>query len=175
MNGTFLRAICIFISGLVLVACGQNNDDLQRYIQQVKARPAEPIPAIPPVKTFSTYVYDGESGRDPFILAVSDTAESPRNNSGGPRPDDDRAREYLERFELDTLEMVGTLAMGGSEWALVSDPDGTVHRVSQDNYLGKNHGRVVNISPTEVELLELISDGTGGWLVREASIALDEE
>jgi Tfp pilus assembly protein PilP len=33
---------------------------------------------------------------------------------------------------------------------------------------------VVNIQTTKVVLSELISDGAGGWLVREASIALDE-
>ena len=42
------------------------------------------------------------------------------------------------------------------------------------DFIGKNHGQVVAINNTEIQLSELISDGAGGWLVREASIALGE-
>ena len=68
--------------------------------------------------------------------------------------------------------MVGTFAKEASEWALVKDPDGVVHRVAVGNYMGKNHGKVRGISNDEVQLSEFIADGAGGWLVREASIAL---
>jgi type IV pilus assembly protein PilP len=83
-----------------------------------------------------------------------------------------RPREYLERFELDTLTMVGTFYKEASEWALVQDPDGVVHRVAVGNYMGKNHGKVSEVSNDEVQLSEFIADGVGGWLVREASVAL---
>ena len=68
--------------------------------------------------------------------------------------------------------MVGTFEKESSEWALVQDPDGVVHRVSVGNYLGQNHGKVGSISNDEVYLSEFIADGVGGWLVREASISL---
>jgi Tfp pilus assembly protein PilP len=38
--------------------------------------------------------------------------------------------------------------------------------------MGKNHGKVSEISNDEVQLSEFIADGVGGWLVREASVAL---
>jgi type IV pilus assembly protein PilP len=69
--------------------------------------------------------------------------------------------------------MVGTFSKEASEWALIRDPDGVVHRVAVGNYIGKNHGKVNDISMDEVQLSEFIADGTGGWLVREASVALD--
>jgi type IV pilus assembly protein PilP len=68
--------------------------------------------------------------------------------------------------------MVGTFSKETSYWALIRDPDGVVHRVSVGNYIGKNHGKVSKISYGEVELSEFIADGTGGWLVRDASVAL---
>jgi type IV pilus assembly protein PilP len=40
------------------------------------------------------------------------------------------------------------------------------------NYIGKNHGKVNGISADELQLSEFIADGIGGWLVREASVAL---
>jgi type IV pilus assembly protein PilP len=160
----------------LLAACGGQQDDLNRYIAEVKARPATPIPPIPAVRTYTPYKYEGLMGRDPFRQSTSEGADqvAPGGPAKGPRPDLQRPREYLERFELDTLAMVGTFAKESSEWALIRDPDGVVHRVAVGNYLGKNHGKVSMISNDQVQLSEFIADGVGGWLVREASIALGD-
>ena len=159
---------------VLLGACSGNQDDLNRYIAEVKARPATPIPPIPPVRTYTPYTYEGLMGRDPFRQSTSEGAEQVASNGpgSGPRPDLQRPKEYLERFELDTLVMVGTFSKASSEWALIQDPDGVVHRVAVGNYLGKNYGKVSAISDDEVQLSEFIADGAGGWLVREASMAL---
>ena len=168
------------VAGMVLVvvllaACSESMNDLEQYIASVKARPANPISPIPPVKTYTPYEYEGMIGRDPFLQSISEGSDDVRSSSGtGPRPDFERSKEYLERYELDTLSMVGTFGKDESYWALVRDPEGIIHRVPVGNYIGKNHGKVVNISGTEVDLSELISDGADGWLVREASIALGE-
>lgn len=168
------------VAGMMLVvvllsACTQDMDDLNKYIAAVKARPADPISPIPPVKTYTPYEYDGLSGRNPFIASISEGVDDVRSTAGtGPRPDFERSKEYLERYELDTLSMVGTFSKEESYWALVRDPEGVIHRVPVGDYIGRNHGQVVNISNSQVGLSELISDGAGGWLIREASIALGE-
>jgi type IV pilus assembly protein PilP len=168
------------VAGAVLVvmmlsACTESMDDLDKYIVAVKARPADPIKPIPPVKTYTPYEYDGQTGRDPFRQSLSEGSDDVRATAGtGPRPDFERPKEYLERYELDTLSMVGTFSKAESDWALVRDPEGVIHRVPIGDYIGKNHGRVVEISDVQLSLSELISDGAGGWLVREASIALGE-
>jgi type IV pilus assembly protein PilP len=158
----------------MLAACGAKQDDLNRYISEVKARPATPIPPIPAMRTYTPYKYEGLLGRDPFRQSTSEGVDqvAAGGSTKGPRPDLQRPREYLERFELDTLVMVGTFSKESSDWALVKDPDGVVHRVAVGNYMGKNHGKVTVISNDEVQLSEFISDGAGGWLVREASMAL---
>ena len=168
------------VAGMVLVAvvlsaCTQGMDDLNKYVASVKARPADPIAPIPPVKTYTPYEYDGQSGRNPFRASITEGSDDVRSSTGsGPQPDFDRSKEYLERYELDTLSMVGTFSKEKSYWALVRDPEGVIHRVPVGDYIGKNHGQVASISYTQVGLSELISDGAGGWLVREASIALGE-
>lgn len=164
------------LTAALLAACGGQQDDLNRYIAEVKARPATPIPPIPAVRTYTPYKYEGLLGRDPFRQSTSEGADQVASGgpAKGPRPDLQRPREYLERFELDTLTMVGTFSKESSEWALVQDPDGVVHRVAVGNYMGKNHGKVSEISNDEVQLSEFIADGVGGWLVREASVALGE-
>ena len=82
---------------VVLTACDNDMSDLDAYIADVKARPAEPIPPIPPVKTYTPYVYEGQTGRDPFRPSTSEGSDdvAATASSTGPRPDRDRAREYL--------------------------------------------------------------------------------
>jgi len=156
---------------VVLTACSESMEDLSKYITSVNERPADPIPPIPPVRTYTPYEYAGAVGRDPFRASLNEGSDDERSsNKSGPRPDFDRPKEYLERYELDTMAMVGTFRKQESYWVLIRDPEGVVHRVPAGNYMGKN----VLISDTEVSLSELISDGAGGWLVREASIALGE-
>lgn len=166
--------VAALLAALFLAGCTEQQDDLNRYIAEVKARPAAPIPPIPPVRTYTPYEYDGLAGRDPFRMSTSEGADQQvaGNTGSGPRPDLKRTREYLERFDLDTLTMVGTFSKGPSEWALIRDPDGVIHRVAVGNYMGKNHGKVEKIEPDEVQLSEFIPDGSGGWLTREASMAL---
>ena len=165
----------IVILAMTLSACSDSMDGLNDYVAEVKARPADPIEPIPPVKTYTPYTYEGLTGRDPFLQSTTEGSDDIASTSGtGPQPDLDRPKEYLERYELDTLSMVGTFAKESSYWALVRDPEGVIHRVPAGNYIGKNHGKVVVIANTQVSLSELVSDGNGGWLVREASIALGD-
>ncbi len=162
-------------AAVMLTACSESMDDLNKHIAAIHARPAQPITPIPPVKTYVPYEYEGLEGRDPFRQSISEGSDDERSTAGtGPRPDFGRPKEYLERYELDTLSMVGTFANNESYWGLVRDPEGVIHRVPVGNYIGKNHGKVVNITDTEIYLSELISDGADGWLVREASIDLGE-
>ena len=160
---------------LMLSGCSESMGELENYIATINARPAEPITPIPAVKTYTPYDYDGLTGRDPFRQSTTEGSDDVASTKGtGPQPDFERAKQYLERYELDTLSMVGTFSKDESYWALVRDPEGVIHRVPVGNYIGKNHGRVVSIENTQVSLSELISDGAGGWLVRDASIALGE-
>jgi type IV pilus assembly protein PilP len=163
------------ILATMLAACTESMDDLDKHIASVNARPADPIEPVPPVRTYTAYEYEGQSGRDPFRHSLSEGSDDVRASAGtGPQPDFERSKEYLERYELDTLSMVGTFSKEESDWALVRDPEGVIHRVPVGNYIGKNHGKVVSITDAQLDLSEFISDGAGGWLVREASIALGE-
>jgi type IV pilus assembly protein PilP len=39
--------------------------------------------------------------------------------------------------------------------------------------MGQNDGRIVTVNDSEIELVEIISDGIGGYLEREAAIGLE--
>jgi len=157
---------------LALGACSGDNDDLDQYINEVKAKPGgriEPLPEVTPYEVF-TYVADSDGYRSPFVPDSPQVVAGP--GDGGTRPDPDRSREFLEGFPLDTLRMVGTLEMGGTNFGLVQTSDGLIHRVLPGNYMGQNDGRIVAITDSEIEIVEIISDGIGGYLEREAAVAL---
>lgn len=174
-QGSMARLIPVLVVGAFLAACGNDMSDLDAYISEVQKRPAQPIPPIPAVRTYSPYQYQGLTGRDPFRPSTSEGLDEQAGGAkgSGPRPDLERPREFLERFELDTLAMVGTFAQEDDYWGLVRDPDGVIHRVAVNQYIGKNHGRITRIAPNEVVLSELITDGAGGWIEREAAMALE--
>ncbi|MBL4661270.1 MAG: pilus assembly protein PilP [Alcanivoracaceae bacterium] len=81
----------------------------------------------------------------------------------------------LENFPLDSLYMVGTYLQNDNYWGLIEDPEGVIHRVSLNEYMGQNYGEILEINEDQIDVSEWVSDGLGGWTIREASIALREE
>ncbi len=170
---TVRKGLLLAIAAAGMVACGGDMDDLDRYINEVKARPGgriEPLPEITPYEVF-TYVADAEGIRSPF---VPDTPQAAGPASGGARPDPDRPAEFLESFPLDTLRMVGTLDINETVYGLVQTSDGLIHRVVPGNYMGQNDGRITGITESEIVLVEIISDGIGGYIERDAAIGLSD-
>ena len=149
-------------------------DDLDQYINDVKAKPGgriEPLPEITPYEIF-TYEADVAGIRSPF---TPDTPQAVNTGPGGVRgPDPDRSPEFLEGFPLDTLRMVGTLDIDNTMYGLIQTSDGLIHRVVPGNYMGQNYGRITEISESEVDLVEIISDGIGGYIERDAAVSLTD-
>ena len=170
MRASSLKFALLVALSLGLAACGGDSDDLDKYINEIKARPGgriDPLPEITPYEGF-TYVADKQGLRSPF------KPDTPQPAAGGTRPDRDRSREYLEGFPLDTLGMVGTLYIGESMYGLVQTADGLIHRVVPGNYMGQNDGRITEVTESEIKLVEIISDGIGGYIERDAAISLSD-
>ena len=162
------------LAALGLAACGGNMDDLDQYINEVKARPGgriEPLPEITPYKVFM-YMADAEGIRSPFVPDTPQVSTS--GVGGGVGPDPERIREFLEGFPLDTLRMVGTLNISETTYGLVQTSDGLIHRVIPGNFMGQNDGRITDVTESEVELVEIISDGIGGYIERDAAVSLSD-
>ncbi|OOG47746.1 pilus assembly protein PilP [Rhodanobacter sp. C01] len=166
-----MRALLILGAALVLGGCTRGMSDLRDWVAQEKAKRGAPIPPLPVIKTFETFKYDDQDRRDPFSPSTAELQASTSNS--GPRPDANRAKQPLEMFALDTLKMVGTLGAGSGLEVLVKDPGGVIHRVRVGEYMGLNYGHVTAISDDHIDLVELVSNGNGGWMERPASIALD--
>lgn len=165
-----LTLLVVAAAVLLATGCSRGMSDLETYVAEVKARPGGRIEPLPEIKTYETFAYEPGAARSPFVP----DAPASSSRSDGVRPDADRRREYLEGFPLDTLRMVGTLNMGGQLYGLVQTGDKLIHRVVIGNYVGQNDGRIISITDSAIQLLEIIPDGLGGYTERAASIGLGE-
>jgi type IV pilus assembly protein PilP len=161
---------CVAWLGLNLAGCSSADDDLAHFIEETKHEPGGRVEPLPEVKPYETFTYAAADLRSPFLPS------SPGSGAGlaGVRPDQKRNREFLEQFSLDTLKMVGTLKLEGRVYGLVRTKDGLVHRVTVGNYLGQADGKITDITPSKISLVEIVPDGLGGYMERPAGLALNE-
>jgi len=164
MTGLLVAAVVLSLS-----ACTRGSRDLEAWVAEVKARPAPPLDPLPVMKQFETFEYAAQDLRDPFSQPSAD-----RDGGNQLRPDPNRRKEVLEAFPLDSLDMVGTIGAGDGVIGLVMGPDRVTHRVRPGNYLGLNDGRITAVNEDRIEIVELVPDGAGGWLERQARIALED-
>ncbi|TVP92920.1 MAG: pilus assembly protein PilP [Thioalkalivibrio sp.] len=160
---------------LALTGCQRDTSDLQQYIEEVNARPGGDIEPMPTVEPHEPYLYPGHE-RSPFdstVIARPLEAE-PVGIPGDVDVDFDRPREPLESYPLDSMRMVGSLEQEGVRYALVRTPDRTIQSVTAGNYMGQNFGRITEITPRSIRLVEVVPDAFGGYMERENSIALTE-
>lgn len=161
-----------------LVVGGKSMSDLNAYVTQVLSRKSRKVEELPPVEPYISYAYQSGEATDPFEPffkeepPVKTTAEG---SSSGLQPPANHIAQELEQFPLDSLRMMGTLQNAEELWGIVRSPDGNIHRVKPGDYMGKNYGKITAINEADIELLEIIPDGQGGWTERPAQLALVEE
>jgi len=93
---TIRRGLLVALLATGLAACSSDMDDLDQYINEVKAKPGgriEPLPEITPYEIFA-YRADAEGVRSPFIPDSPQITGTP----GGVKPPTERVPEFLESF-----------------------------------------------------------------------------
>jgi len=156
---------------LLLNACSQDISDLQTFIAQTKSAHVGSVKPIPSFKPYESFSYTAASLRDPFE-ATKNLEDEETTKTSLLNPDSTRPRQPLEVFPLDTLSMVGILEQNNQLWGLIKDPQNIVHRVQVGNYMGQSEGRIIDINESAIYLVEIIPDGIGGYIERDASIAI---
>jgi len=177
------RAIWIVFVLLVAGCVSSDMSDLHMQVEEILARPGGRLEPLPEIKPYEAYAYKSAQvgERDPFQLFYKKIQEEvvDAKDSGlteaMEREIKFRNREELETYELDSLRMVGTLEDQDAQWAIIRDPQGTIHRVRVGNYMGRNIGKILNIHEDKVELREIIKNIDGRWQEREAALALAGE
>lgn len=166
--------LMLIVAGVGLAACsGGDFSDLDEYMEEKRSRPGGIIQPIPTFKAYEAFAYSATALRSPFNRPIEVREIAQLQAVAAIKPDQNRAKEFLEQFTFDSLRMVGTLERGKDDWTLIKDPQGGVHRVMIGNFLGRNHGKVVDMGDTFVAVIEIVSDGTeNGWVERPRTIKL---
>jgi len=160
----------VILLSLGLTACTQSNDDLMHFIKETKSKHLGSVQPLPTFEPYKNFTYAASELRDPFEAAFE--AEVDNSANDGLRPNTARPKEPLETFPLDTLRMVGILVQHQNTWGLVKDPNNVVHRVQTGNYAGQNEGQIVSVTEKQIDIIEIIPDGLGGYIERTASLVI---
>jgi len=174
MNTTLRALLLISVSGVLLAGCsGRDFSDLDAFMKEKKSRPGGIIAPIPTFKAYEAFAYSATALRSPFERPIEVREIAQLQAIAAIKPDENRPKEFLEQYTFDSLRMVGSLERDNNHWTLIKDPDGGVHRVKQGNYLGRHHGKIVDMTDTYVSVVEIVSDGTpDGWVERPRTIKL---
>ena len=175
--GIYLGAV------LMLAACSNSGvSDLEAFVAKVKVGNPGKVEPLPELKPFKKYTYSAylDDLKDPFVTwaTINPKVDNAPKSSGeniGISPDGSRVKETLESYPLETLMMMGTLEYDSENWGLIKAPDGIIYRVKSGNYIGQNYGKISKVSDEDITLIEIVSDGLGGWENRPAGLSLNEE
>lgn len=167
--------ICPFF-GLCLLGCGNDNSDIVDFIAITKA---QHIPRIPPLKSsieIEHFLYQASLLRSPFVPPLRELTEaSIESNKDCMQPNRQRSKGSIETYALDTLKMKGTLQQGDKIWALIQSSDNNVFRLTVGDYLGLYHGKIIQVTSSNIEVVELIPDGSECWTERTSTMELTEK
>lgn len=171
VNKFYLLSILV----IMLAGCSNGADEmleLEAFVQEAVNRAPGPIEPIPEFTIYDAFTYGAVGFRAPFDVPVVVNESISRISGVKVQPDENREREGLENFALGSLTMVGTMARNNRTWALIRDEENGINRVTIGNYLGKNHGRIVSADSNQVNIVEIVPDGDGGWIERPQVITL---
>ena len=130
---------------------------------------AAPAPAAPaPALTNSVeddeiaYVYSPIGKRDPFRSIYDEFQQDSGNEQ----------LTELQKFELDQLKLVGIVSRLATPYAMVEDPDGKGHTLTRGKLIGKNWGRVSQITADCVVIKEEYRDYTGRKVTNKTDMCI---
>jgi type IV pilus assembly protein PilP len=161
-------------AALLLVGCGDSDvREVRDWMEQVKHETHPSVKPLPEPKDFIPYAYNAKEAVDPFnankllgeLARVAATSNNPN------QPDLARARELLETFPLDTMQMVGTMEKAGVRYALLQI-DRSLYQVRTGQRIGQNYGVVTRVGDDAVDIREVVQDAAGEWAERTARLEL---
>ena len=164
-------------AALLLAGCGDSDvKEVRDWMAQVRRDTKPAVKPLPAPKDFIPYAYNAGSLVDPFSQQklqaglAKGVAQGPANPLA---PDQQRPRELLENYPLDTMRMVGALQKGGINYGLVQI-DKSVYQVRAGQHVGENFGLVTRVTDGAIDIREVVQDAGGEWVERMSKLELQE-
>jgi type IV pilus assembly protein PilP len=169
---------CLLLAGLLAGCGGGINEELSTWMQEQRAKTQPKVDPIAEPVRFVPQPYLSEGSTPPFAQDKLTAALRRAADAASPSltlltPELNRRKEPLEAEPLDAISMVGLLDRKDQRVALVK-VGSLLYQVRVGNHLGQNYGRITRISESEITLREIVQDGTGEWIERQAVLQLQE-
>lgn len=150
---------CILAMGVLLAGCTDRVSLAEAEMQNIRGQNAQKITPPPEPLKIEDFTYGAHNVRSPFVAKSLLERQQKIEQMPTVKPDETRVKQPLEAYELNQLTYRGrVVAPNGQEYGLVQTPDSIVHDVQVGNYLGTNHGRIVEITATQINLIEIVKD-----------------
>ena len=174
MMRRFSRIAACALLAIGVAGCGSSGNfgDLEGFIDEVESRPKGRIAPLPEFRAYEAFAYSAANLRSPFEPPQVIKPVAPGMARSNVKPDPNRVKQFLEQFNVAQLQMVGTLSQRANVYGLIEDADGGVHRVRAGDYMGTDHGRILGIDENRIEMIEIVADGTGGWIERTRTVSI---
>ena len=171
MNKQIPSFIALATTAVLLSGCADRIGMAEQVMEEIRASTAQPIEPPPKAILVEDFVYSASSIRSPFLPPSLVNVQGSTTAIDGVRPDINRTKEPLEQYEISQLTFRGMLVSPeGQKYALIQRPDGSVASAKVGDYLGLNDGRIVEITPTQVNLIEIVPDSRAGFIERPQSL-----
>ncbi|HCX86635.1 MAG TPA: hypothetical protein DG761_01275 [Gammaproteobacteria bacterium] len=178
LSKNVIRTLCSAVLALTMAGCSEERtlNDLAQFVETTHRDTVPKVDPLPEQTPVISIVYRADQSQDPFarsnVFGTPEAEAVPEPEPDPLEPDADRVPDPLEKFPLDALQMLGTMRLEGSTWALVSAPDGEIHRVVVGTFLGQNNGKIVAITESDgvLEIEERFRGISGQWEIRPSQM-----
>ena len=151
---SLVRSLVFVLGAAALLAgCEADNQELQAWMDQQRREVKPSVQALAAPKKFDPVPYVSATAVDPFSTQKLSVAIKQESKQVNPlfAAEQNRRKDPLESFPLDSMAMVGSLVRKGTPVALLR-VDNLLYQVKPGDYLGQNFGKIMRISETEVTL-----------------------
>ncbi|MGP8308917.1 pilus assembly protein PilP [Vibrio sp. YIC-376] len=167
------KSLLMVLIGSLLVGCQANDDSLSDYIRDIENQARRDVEKLKPADDYIAVTYAPKVMRAPFELPQEATiATQPIARTDCWQPPSRARSGKLEHFPLSQLRLKGVMGIGSTVAGLVQAPNGTVYKVAPGQYLGRNNGKVTQVTHSYLLINETLPDGLGCWQKRKVKLAL---
>ena len=168
-------ALFALAAALGLAACGADQEELQRWMDQQRREVHPTVAPLSPPKKFDPEAYRMAEAVDPFSAQKMAAAlkQDVRQPNSLLASEMNRRKEPLEAYPLDSMAMVGSVNKSGQPTALLR-VENLLYQVKPGDYIGQNYGKITKITENELTLREIVQDAAGEWIERSSTLQLQE-
>lgn len=127
----------------------------------------------PPLITPPIVSYAAKDLESPFSPEKIRTRDGSSLNDQS-NPEAGRPPEYLEKFPLESMRLIGVVVYMGKTYAVIQTPEKPKH-VTVGNYIGPNYGKIVEITKTQMRISETVKDANDLWVHRDKILYLQQD